>query len=149
MPRSIRVNITARMDVSESVSEKNDRTKSVHTSDGAFGFQVEARGTVKVGGSTHAYPVATQANARVGAANDAPDQRVGFLSRVLTHRQIGREPFCYSSVNPAVKARERNTGCEQAAHALPASPLPIVFTPRKSSPKVAGPTATDGEMPIP
>lgn len=55
MPRSIRVNRTARMDVSESVSEKNDRTKSVHTSDGAFGFQVEARGTVKVGCSTWRY----------------------------------------------------------------------------------------------
>lgn len=55
MPRSIRVNRTSRRNVSGFVSEKNDRTKSVHTSDGAFGFQVEARGAVKVGGSTWRY----------------------------------------------------------------------------------------------
>ena len=37
------------------------------------------RGEKKVVVLNHAYPVATQANARVGAANAAPDRPVGFM----------------------------------------------------------------------
>lgn len=55
MLRSIELNRTTRKHVHNSMSQTRERTKSVHAKDGAFGFQVEARGTVRVVGATWRY----------------------------------------------------------------------------------------------